>query len=133
MDKVFSCNTESLCIVCASTSSLHTFDVIWILVQGHGGILVGVLILFKFDVALGSIAVNDRDQLMVRFVNMNEAPSVTIYCLFVLQRKEKGIALKLKVVSLTRLLDGTSFNYHLDVGLSATSTLQHLSLRLWWC
>ena len=131
MHKVFSCNSESLCIVCARTSSLDTFQVIWIMVQGHGGILVSSFILFKFDIALGSVAVDDCDQLMVGFVKMTEAPSVTIYCLFILKRKEKGIALQLKVVSLTALLDSTSFNYHLYIWFGATGTLHHLGLRLW--
>jgi hypothetical protein len=138
MHKIFSCNSESICIICTSTSSLHTFQMVWIMVQCHRSILVSILILFKLDVTLSSIAVDHSDQLMVGCIQVAQAPCVTIYCLFELQGKEESIALKLEVVSLARLFDGSSLDYHFDVGFGATSALHHLGLglrcsKLDWC
>jgi hypothetical protein len=80
---------------------------------------------------LSSVAVDDGEELMVGLVDVSETPCVTVYCFFVLERKEESIALQLEVVSLTGLLDGTSLDYHFDIGFGAAGTLQHLSLRLW--
>ena len=67
---------------------------------------------------------------MVGVVDMGQATSVAIDCLFVLQGQEKGVALKLQGVGLRALFDSTSLDHHLGVWLRARGTLHHLSLRL---
>ena len=62
------------------------------------GVLESEFILLHLDVALGSVAQDDRVHAVVRLRNVWKAPCIAIDGLLVLKTDEKRISLGLKVV-----------------------------------